>query len=489
MLRAMVSLSKGFQHACLRKRVSLCVVKVETEPRGENGFLMKKPLILLIDDDDSLRRVIEFSLVEAGYRVQPATSGEEGIGLFGKGSFDAVITDITMPGMSGMDVLAKLHEQDPALPVVMITAYGTIESAVQAMKQGAFDYITKPFNRDELKLTLAKALRIRRLERENTALRAEVTDRYRFDAIVGDSATIKEVLDLAGRVAASDATVLITGERGTGKELLAKGIHFNSTRSRGPFVAVNCAAIPETLIESELFGHVKGAFTGATKDKEGKFELADGGTILLDEIGDLRIDLQAKILRVLQERSVDPVGGAQPIPVDVRVIASTNRDVEVLIKEGKFRDDLYDRINVIGLRMPPLRERKDDLPLLAGFFLRKFNKDAGVSIDQAGMNALLSYGWPGNVRELESVIERASVLRQGVVITLAELPDKLKGGKTGIENIILNLPDEGIALEELEKSLISKALEKHKSNQTRAAEYLGITRPTLIYRMEKYGLK
>ena len=450
---------------------------------------MKKPLILLIDDDDSLRRVIEFSLVEAGYRVQPATSGEEGIGLFGKGSFDAVITDITMPGMSGMDVLAKLHEQDPALPVVMITAYGTIESAVQAMKQGAFDYITKPFNRDELKLTLAKALRIRRLERENTALRAEVTDRYRFDAIVGDSATIKEVLDLAGRVAASDATVLITGERGTGKELLAKGIHFNSTRSRGPFVAVNCAAIPETLIESELFGHVKGAFTGATKDKEGKFELADGGTILLDEIGDLRIDLQAKILRVLQERSVDPVGGAQPIPVDVRVIASTNRDVEVLIKEGKFRDDLYDRINVIGLRMPPLRERKDDLPLLAGFFLRKFNKDAGVSIDQAGMNALLSYGWPGNVRELESVIERASVLRQGVVITLAELPDKLKGGKTGIENIILNLPDEGIALEELEKSLISKALEKHKSNQTRAAEYLGITRPTLIYRMEKYGLK
>jgi DNA-binding NtrC family response regulator len=450
---------------------------------------MKKPLILLIDDDDSLRRVIEFSLVEAGYRVQPATSGEEGIGLFGKGSFDAVITDITMPGMSGMDVLAKLHEQDPALPVVMITAYGTIESAVQAMKQGAFDYITKPFNRDELKLTLAKALRIRRLERENTALRAEVTDRYRFDAIVGDSATIKEVLDLAGRVAASDATVLITGERGTGKELLAKGIHFNSTRSRGPFVAVNCAAIPETLIESELFGHVKGAFTGATKDKEGKFELADGGTILLDEIGDLRIDLQAKILRVLQERSVDPVGGAQPIPVDVRVIASTNRDVEALIKEGKFRDDLYDRINVIGLRMPPLRERKDDLPLLAGFFLRKFNKDAGVSIDQAGMNALLSYGWPGNVRELESVIERASVLRQGVVITLAELPDKLKGGKTGIENIILNLPDEGIALEELEKSLIGKALEKHKSNQTRAAEYLGITRPTLIYRMEKYGLK
>jgi DNA-binding NtrC family response regulator len=450
---------------------------------------MKKPYLLLIDDDDSLRRVIEFSLVEGGHRVRTAASGAEAMAFFDKDSFDAVITDITMPGMGGMEVLAKIHAQDPSLPVIMITAYGTIESAVQAMKQGAFDYITKPFNRDELTLTLAKALKIRRLERENIELRAEVTDRYRFDALVGDSLKIKEVINLAGRVAGSDATVLITGERGTGKELLAKGIHFNSTRSRGSFIAVNCAAIPETLIESELFGHVKGAFTGATKDKEGKFELADGGTILLDEIGDLRIDLQAKILRVLQERSVDRVGGAQAIPVDVRVIASTNRDIDFLIKEGKFREDLYDRINVIGLRMPPLRERKDDIPLLAGHFLRKFNKGADVTIDQDGMGALLSYGWPGNVRELESVIERASVLRQGAVITVADLPDKLKHEKTGIETIILNLPEEGIALEELEKSLIIKALEKHKGNQTHAAEYLGITRPTLIYRMEKYGLK
>lgn len=450
---------------------------------------MKKPHILLIDDDDSLRRVIEFTLVEAGYRVRPAASGEEGMGLFEKDSFDAVITDVTMPGMSGMDVLANVRARDATLPVIMITAYGTIESAVQAMKEGAFDYVTKPFNRDELTLTLAKALRLRRLEKENVELRAEVADRYRFDAIKGDSEKIREVLDLAGRVAGSDATVLITGERGTGKELLAKGIHFNSSRGKGPFVAVNCAAIPETLIESELFGHVKGAFTGATRDKEGKFELADGGTILLDEIGDLRIDLQAKILRALQERSVDRVGGAQAIPIDVRVIASTNQELETLIREGKFREDLYDRINVIGLRMPPLRERREDIPLLAGYFLGKFNKDAGAELDQAALNALLSYGWPGNVRELESVIERASVLRRSPVITLAELPDKLKGRKTGVESILLNLPEEGIALEELEKSLIVKALEKHKGNQTRAAEYLGITRPTLIYRMEKYGLK
>ncbi len=450
---------------------------------------MKKATILLIDDDDSLRRVMEFSLTEAGHKVETASSGEEGLRLFEKSSFDAVITDITMPGMNGMEVLARVRARDDALPVIMITAYGTIENAVQAMKEGAFDYITKPFNRDELRLTLEKALRLRRLEKENVELRAEVTDRYRFESIVGSSDKIKGVLDLAGRVAGSDATVLITGERGTGKELLAKGIHFNSPRSVGPFVAVNCAAIPETLIESELFGHVKGAFTGAVRDKEGKFELADGGTILLDEIGDLRVDLQAKILRVLQERMVDRVGGSKPIPVDVRVIASTNRDIEQAIKEGKFREDLYDRINVVALHIPPLRERKEDIPLLAKHFLNKFSKNAQAGMNEEALGVLVSYGWPGNVRELESVIERASVLKRGDVITPADLPDKLKKEKSGIENIILNLPDDGIALEDLERSLIIKALEKHGGNQTRAAEYLGITRPTLIYRMEKYGLK
>jgi DNA-binding NtrC family response regulator len=450
---------------------------------------MKKSSLLLIDDDDILRRVIEFNLTAAGHQVQSVASGEEGLRLFEKGSFDAVITDITMSGMNGMEVLSKIHSQDRGLPVIMITAYGTIESAVQAMRQGAFDYITKPFNRDELMLTLEKAIRMRRLEKENVELRAEVTDRYRFDNIIGHSEAIHEVLDMAGRVAASDATVLITGERGTGKELLAKGIHFNSSRADGPFVAVNCAAIPDTLIESELFGYVKGAFTGAGRDKEGKFELADSGTILLDEIGDLRIDLQAKILRVLQERTVDRIGGTKPVPVDVRVIASTNMDIEKAIKENRFREDLYDRLNVVALRMPPLRDRKEDIPLLANYFLKKFNKDSAVSVVEEAWQALLSYGWPGNVRELESVVERASVLRRGNTVTLADLPQKIKGGKGTVENIILNLPDEGIALDDLEKNLIIKALEKHKGNQTRAAEYLGITRPTLIYRMEKYGLK
>ncbi len=450
---------------------------------------MKKSTILLIDDDDSLRRVMEFSLAEAGYEVAAAASGEAGLRLFEKGAFDAVITDITMPGMSGMEVLARVHEADELLPVVVITAYGTIESAVEAMKKGAFDYITKPFNRDELRLTLARAIRMRRLERENVELRAEVTDRYRFESIVGTSGKLREVLEMAGRAAPSDASVLITGESGTGKELLAKGIHYNSSRSKGPFVAVNCAAIPEGLIESELFGHVKGAFTGAIRDKEGKFELAHGGTLFLDEIGDLRVDLQAKILRTLQEREVDRVGGRHPVGVDVRVVAATNKDIERLVKEGGFREDLYYRLSVIVLPVPPLRERREDIPILVSHFLKKFGAGADVRIDEDALSAIKSYGWPGNVRELENVIERATVIRRGDVITLADLPDKLKKEKTDVANIILNLPDEGISLEELEKSLIVKALERHKGNQTRAAEYLGITRPTLIYRMEKYGIR
>lgn len=450
---------------------------------------MKKPSILLIDDDDSLRRVMEFNLTEAGHQVQATKSGEEGLLLFAKHEFDAVITDITMPGMSGMEVLAKVRGRDAGLPVIVITAYGTIESAVEAMRQGAFDYITKPFNRDELRMTLDRALKLRRLEKENITLRAEVADRYRFDSIIGSSEKMKAVLDLAGRVAASDASILITGESGTGKELLAKGAHFNSRRADGPFVAVNCAAIPENLIESELFGHVKGSFTGAVKNKEGKFELADGGTLFLDEIGELRLDLQAKILRALQEREVDQVGGSKPVPVDVRVIAATNKDIDRAVKEGSFREDLYYRLSVITLHIPPLRERREDVPLLVSHFLRKSSKDAEVHIDAEALSALTSYGWPGNVRELENAVERALVLRRGNVITRVDLPEKLTKEKMSVDDIILNLPEQGISLEDLEKSLITKALEKHKGNQTRAAEYLGISRPTLIYRMEKYGLK
>jgi two-component system NtrC family response regulator len=300
---------------------------------------------------------------------------------------------------------------------------------------------------------------------------------------------MREILDLAGRVASSDATVLITGESGTGKELLARGVHYNSARSEGPFVAVNCAAIPENLIESQLFGHVKGSFTGAVRDREGKFELADGGTLFLDEIGDLRIDLQAKILRALQERTVERVGGSKPVELDVRIVAATNRDLEREVREGRFREDLYYRLSVVTLHLPPLRERKSDIPLLAEHFLKKFNPGGQTTVTSEALNLLIAYGWPGNVRELENVMERASVLKRGDMIGVNDLPEKLTRRGMGPAGIILNLPDEGLSLEELEKDLIIKALEKHNGNQTRAAEYLHISRPTLIYRMEKYGLK
>jgi len=452
--------------------------------------MMRKAAILLIDDDASLRRVIEYSLKERGYAVRTAESGEEGLLLFGSERFDAVITDITMPGMNGMEVLRKVQEASPGLPVIIITAYGTIESAVEAMKLGAFDYVTKPFpSRDELHLRLQKALQHQRLERENRSLREMVNDRFSFGNVLGTSERTREVLDLAGRVAASDATVLITGESGTGKELLAKGIHLASARASEPFVAVNCAAIPENLIESELFGHVKGAFTGAVRDREGKFELAEGGTLFLDEIGDLRVDLQAKILRSLQERTIDRVGGEKPVELDVRVIAATNRDLESEVRAGNFREDLYYRLSVVVLQMPPLRERKDDIPLLAEHFLKRFNPGSAARLAPDALALLTAYGWPGNVRELENVMERASVLRRGETITRADLPEKLSRAAHDVKNIILNLPADGISLEELERDLIVKALETHKGNQTRAAEFLRITRPTLIYRMEKYGLK
>jgi two-component system NtrC family response regulator len=433
--------------------------------------------------------VIEYSLIEHGYDVHAAANGEEGLARFGKERCDAVITDITMPGMSGMEVLDRIQRESPGLPVIIITAYGTIESAVEAMRRGAFDYITKPFNRDELRITLERALKMRRLEQENAELRAAVIERHRFEGIIGSSASMHAVLDLAARVAGSDATVLITGESGTGKEVLAKGIHYTGSRHDGPFIAVNCAAIPETLIESELFGHIKGSFTGAVRDKEGKFELADGGTLFLDEIAELRIDLQAKILRALQERTVDPVGGNKPVPVDARIIAATNRDLERAVKEGAFREDLFYRLSVVTLHMPPLRERREDILLLAEHFLKKFSRGASVPVDAGALAALTAYGWPGNVRELENMMERAFVLKRGDGITLADLPDKISKGGGSPSDIILNLPEEGISLEELERTLISRALEKHKGNQTRAAEYLGITRPTLIYRMEKHGLK
>jgi DNA-binding NtrC family response regulator len=448
--------------------------------------------ILLIDDDDSLRRVVEYNLREDGYQVVTAADGRSGLQRFQESDVDLVLTDVRMPEMDGVELLAHLKAMRQDLPVIMLTAHGTIDSAVEAMKVGAFDYLTKPFSRDQLKASVRKALELGALATENRQLRQIVRERFSFASMIAGSRAMRDVTDTASRVAASDTTVLLEGESGTGKELLAKAIHVNSTRSRGPFVTVNCAAIPDNLLESELFGHRRGAFTGAVADKQGKFETANRGTIFLDEVGELPLLLQVKILRVLQEREVDKVGETRPVKVDVRVIAATNRDLEKMIADGTFREDLYYRLAVVSIRVPPLRERSDDIPLLVDHFLAKHAEHLGrprPSVDKAVYSAFNFYSWPGNIRELENVVERALVLDRDGVLGLDDLPDRLKATAQRIGNLRIELPDEGISLEDVERELLLAALEKHNWNQTRAAAYLNITRSTLLYRMQKFGLE
>lgn len=445
--------------------------------------------ILIIEDEDSQRRVLEYNLQQEGYKVYTVSSAEEGLEFFKNISVDVVISDIKMPQMDGIELLSEIKRLYPEMQVILITAYATIDSAVEAMKLGAYDYIRKPINRDELKIAIRKAIELKRLETENLRLHQQLVDRFSFHNIIGGSAAMKEVFDKMARVAKSDATVLITGKSGTGKELCAKSIHFNSKRADNNFIVVNCSSIPKDLIESELFGHLKGAFTGAFRDRKGKFELADGGTVFLDEIGDLHGDLQAKLLRVLQEKEIDRVGGKEPVKIDVRVIAATNKNLLEATKAGEFREDLYYRLNVVKIRLPPLRKRKDDIPLLLQHFLHKF--DAGnCRVEPSITEAFLQYDWPGNVRELENVIQHAVVLRKHQDrLTLQDLPEHIKNASFSQSSIILDIPDSGIQLEEVEKTLILKALQKADWNQTQAAKLLGITRQTLIYRMEKYDIK
>jgi two-component system NtrC family response regulator len=448
--------------------------------------------ILAIDDDDSLRRVVEYNLAEEGYRVITAADGRSGLEAYQRQPVDVVLTDIRMPGMEGIELLARLKAMQPELPVIMLTAFGTIDSAVEAMRLGAFDYLTKPFSRDQLRASVRKALEVAELRSENRQLREVVSERFSFANMIAGSRAMRAVSDTASRVAQTDTTVLLTGESGTGKELLARAIHFNSGRARGAFVTVNCAAIPEQLLESELFGHRRGSFTGAVADKRGKFEMANGGTVFLDEIGELAPLLQVKLLRVLQEREIDKVGETRPIKVDVRVLAATNRDLEKMIAGGTFREDLYYRLAVVSIRMPPLRERVDDIPLLVDAFLEKHAQrlaHARPAIQKDVYSAFNLYSWPGNIRELENVVERALVLDQDGVIALDDLPDRLRTRAQRIGNVRIELPDEGISLEKVERELILTALEKHDWNQTRAAAYLDITRSTLLYRMQKYALE
>jgi len=397
-----------------------------------------------------------------------------------------------MPGMDGMQVLKAVKERSPETLVIVITAFGTVDIAVEAMKSGAYDYITKPFNRDELRLTVAKALQFSGLAVENRRLKDELTDRADFRSLVGSSAAMEKVFWVVRKVADTETSVLITGESGTGKELIARSIHAGSGRSAGPFIAINCAAIPRDLLESELFGHVKGAFTGAIKDKTGRFALADGGTLFLDEVGELPLELQPKLLRALQERTVEPVGGTKELKLDVRVVAATNLDIEKAMTEGVFREDLYYRLAVIPIHLPPLRQRRDDIPLLLRHFCIKHGA-ANVTFDKQGLATLTGYAWPGNVRELENLVERLLILRNGDTITFDDLPDKIRSnsatpGTEAHPGGVVNLPDEGYSLEQLEREIVVQALERNGWNQTAAARFLRIPRHTLIYRMEKYEI-
>ena len=444
--------------------------------------------VLVIDDDDSLRRVIEYTLDEAGFKVLTASDGIEGLQLFKEELPSVVLTDIQMPGISGYDVLQSIRSSHPEVRVIIVTAFGTVEQAVDAMKNGAFDYLTKPFSRDELTLVVKRAFTFLELKEENVRLKQELSVKVDFDHLVGISDAMQNVFERVRRVAPSDAAVLIGGESGTGKELIARAIHYGSSRRDGPFVPVNCAAIPAELLESELFGHVKGAFTGAVRDRKGKFEQANGGTLFLDEIGDLSPHLQPKLLRVLQEMEIEPVGADQIRKIDVRIVSASNRNLEEEIKTGDFREDLYYRLSVIPVNLPPLRERKQDIPVLVQHFLDLHSHGERLELSCEAMAKMMTYLWPGNVRELQNVVEQVFILRRGKTIEVQDLPQKVTETVVSRKSEVLNLPEGGFSLLELEKEAVLQALQRCNWNQTRAAAFLQVPRHTLVYRMEKYAI-
>jgi two-component system NtrC family response regulator len=452
---------------------------------------MSRGPILVVDDDPGQRRIVEFWLQEAGYTVVTAPDGLNGLKAFQQHSPSLVVTDMRMPHMSGLDLMAKVKAINEDTPVIVVTAFGTVSDAVDAMRLGATDYILKPINADELKLSVSRIFERQQLVDENRYLRDLVGSELQFSNIIGNSKKMREVFAVAAQVARRDSTVLITGESGTGKEILAKAIHQNSLRAGKPFITVNCGALPETLIESELFGHTKGAFTGAAGERAGKFETANEGTIFLDEVGELPLAMQVKLLRVLQEREVDKLGSSHPVKVNVRIIAATNRDLKTQVEDGDLREDIYYRLSVITIQLPPLRERREDIPSLIAHFLKRFAEryqTGRLMVGDDALELLQKYDWPGNIRELENVIERLSVLATGDAIGAADLPAEIRTNRSRIASIGLKLPDEGISLEEVEKEILVQALEKHHWNQTRASRYLNISRKTLIYRMEKFGL-
>ena len=459
---------------------------------------MRNESILVVDDIPEIRFGISEILRHEGFTVDIACDGQEAIDKFGKNFFDVVITDLAMPRKNGMEVLCFLKKHSPETICIIITGFGTINGAVEAMRQGAFDYLTKPIKLEEVIIVVDKALEIRELRRENRSLRQELRDIHGFEHIVGTSKAMQEVFERVEKVARADSTVLITGESGTGKELIAHALHYNSERKDRPFIPVNCAAIPAELLESELFGHEKGAFTHAINTRIGRFELANKGTIFLDEIGEMSPVLQVKLLRFLQERQFERVGGVKTIHVDARIIAATNIDLKEAFRKGRFREDLYYRLNVIPIHIPPLKERPDDIPLLIQHFLTKFcsaKNTCAESIEKDAIKCLVAYNWPGNVRELENIIERMVILANGPMITIRDIPNSIlrsAGQLPAADSSITTLSKEGLSLssavELLEKTLILQALDRTGGIKNRAAKLLKMNRTTLIEKMKKQNL-
>lgn len=454
--------------------------------------------ILVIDDEPSIRELLKDFFTGKGFEVASSSDGETALNLLKENKFDLLLLDLMMPGMNGLDVLREIASEKLDVPSIMITAYASVSTAVEAMKLGAFDYITKPFVLEDVYLTVRRALDVSRLQEENYRLKKELKKKFSTHKIIGNSLPLQEVIKFIEKIADTDSTVLITGESGTGKELVAKTIHYNSSRARNTFVPLNCAAIPKDILESELFGHEKGAFTGAVTTRIGRFELANNGTLFLDEIGELAPSLQVKLLRVLQEKEFERVGGIKTIKVDVRIIAATNRDLEKAVKDGTFREDLYYRLNVIPLHLPPLRKMKEDVPLLVEHFvaeISKRKKKEPPKISPETMNCLVNYKWPGNVRELENLIERLIILKEGDHITPDELPERFLENRQMPKTVTKSklLSSEGVdlnlVLDEIENNMILQALEMSKGIKSKAASLLGLNRTTLIEKMKKKSIE
>lgn len=444
--------------------------------------------ILIIDDEESIRDSMSQVLHKEGYKVKAAVEGKEGLRLFSNETFQVVFLDLKLPGIRGMDILSRIKEASPETPVIVITGYASIESAVEAMKRGAFDYMVKPFTPEELRVITKRALDSRKILYENIYLRRELEAKIEFEMVVGKSKAMNKVLDIVRRVSPTESTILITGESGTGKELIAREIHRHSLRRDAPLVVVDCGALVETLFESELFGHVKGSFTGAHETKHGRFEVADGGTIFFDEISSIGLNIQAKLLRVIQEREVNRIGSSKPIKVDVRILAATNENLADSVRKGKFREDLFYRLSVVPIHLPPLRERKEDIPLLVEHFLHKYNKKAKKNVENVSpraVKALTEYDWPGNIRELENTIERAIVLSKGNDI---ELEDLMYHGISASSGMLNPVGGKYKTLEEMEKEYIRAVLRAQFGNKTRAADLLGIDRKTLWAKIKKYKI-